>query len=225
MPKWAKAVCALLLLPACWGTIRLVPEVARAAGDALNVWVPMASGAGCWLVFVLFLPKQVWLYVLGHELTHVVWSWLFGGKVKRFSIHRDGGFVVVTRSNFLVALAPYFFPLYAVFVVLVFGALHWLYPEPSLVPVFHLLLGAAYAFHITWTWEILRTEQSDIRGQGVLFSAVVILMGNLLVLIAGISLLSGQPPFREVLRDLSGFVIRDYVSCGILVVQLLRGSA
>lgn len=225
MPKWAKAICALFLLPACWGTTRLVPEVARAAGDAMNVWVPMASGAGCWIVFVLFLPKQVWLYVLGHELTHVIWSWLFGGKVKRFSINRDGGFVVVTRSNFLVALAPYFFPLYAVFIVLIFGTFHWLYPVAPLVPVFHLLLGAAYAFHITWTWEILRTEQSDIRGQGVLFSGVVIWLGNLIVLIAGISLLSGKPPLLNMLRDLSGYILREYVNGWAFAAQLWRGSA
>jgi hypothetical protein len=225
MPKWAKAICALLLLPACVGTIRLVPVIAGAAGDTLNVWVPMASGAGCWIIFFLFVPRQAWLYVLGHESTHVIWSWLFGGKVKRFSINREGGFVVVTRSNFLVALAPYFFPLYAVVIVVVFGAIHWFVPAPSAVPVFHLLLGAAYAFHITWTWEILRTEQSDIRGQGIFFSAVVICLGNLIVLISGISLLSGKPPYLVMLRDLSGFVLREYMGCWLFAAQLLRGSA
>ena len=54
----------------------------------------------------------MWIYVVGHELTHVVWSWLFGGKVKKFRASSSGGEVVVTKSNFLVALAPYFFPLY-----------------------------------------------------------------------------------------------------------------
>lgn len=225
MPKWAKAILALLLLPACSGTARLLPQVAGAAGDALDVWVPMASGAGCWIVVFLFLPRQTWLYVVGHELTHVVWSWLFGGKVKRFSINKQGGFVVVTRSNFLVALAPYFFPLYAAIIVLVFGTVNCFLPSPSAVPVFHLLLGAAYAFHVTWTWEILRTEQSDILGQGILFSALVIWLGNLLVLIAGISLLSGKPPILDVMRDLSGFVLRDYVACWQVAAHLLRGSA
>jgi hypothetical protein len=225
MPKWAKAICGLLLLPACWGTARLLPRIAAAAGDSLDVWVPMASGAGCWIILVLFLPRQAWLYVLGHEMTHVVWSWLFGGKVKRFSINREGGFVVVTRSNFLVALAPYFFPLYAVLVVLLFGVLRLLLPSPAMVPVFHLLLGAAYAFHVTWTWEVLRTEQSDIRGQGILFSVAVIWLGNLWILILGISLLSGNPPISEVIRDLGGQIFREYLGVWSWLDQVLRGRA
>jgi hypothetical protein len=44
----------------------------------------------------------------------------------------------------------------------------------------------------------LQTRQSDITGQGCVFSAVVIALGNLLVLIVGIPLLAGQPPLRDV---------------------------
>ena len=35
----------------------------------------------------------------------------------------DGGHVVSTKSNFIIVLAPYFFPLYAVLLVLVFVVL------------------------------------------------------------------------------------------------------
>jgi hypothetical protein len=55
-----------------------------------------------------------------------------------------------------------------------------------------LLLGAAYAFHVTLTLEILRTRQTDITSQGYLFSAVVIFLGNALVLLAAVPLLTGQ---------------------------------
>jgi uncharacterized membrane protein len=88
-------------------------------------------------------------------------------------------------------LAPYFFPLYAVLLVLVFvvcilvGAWHQAY-----VPWFHLLLGAAYAFHLTLTWHILQTRQTDITSQGWLFSAVVIFLGNAIVLLIGVPLLT-----------------------------------
>lgn len=172
----------------------------------------MASGAGCWIVVYLFIPKQTWLYVVGHELTHVVWSWAFGGKLKKFKVESKGGHVVVTKSNFLVALAPYFFPLYALLVVVVFGVLRYFWPEPKAVPVFHLLLGVAYAFHVTWTLEIVQTRQSDIRGQGYLFSAVIVAIGNLLVLIAGIALLAGQPAMMDVLKDLLGYSVHIYQS-------------
>jgi hypothetical protein len=57
---------------------------------------------------------------------------------------------------------------------------------------FHLLLGAAYGFHVTLTWHILKGRQSDISDQGYLFSAVVIFLGNVFVLLLGIPLLTGN---------------------------------
>lgn len=210
MPRWAKEIIGFLLLPVCVAMFRTLHAAIGAAGDAMNVWVPMASGAGCWIVIFLFLPKQTLLYVFGHELTHVVWSWAFGGKLKKFRAGSQGGQVVVTRSNFLVALAPYFFPLYAVLVVVVFGTVNHFWPMPGATPVFHLILGAAYAFHVTWTGRILKTEQSDITGQGYLFSVVVIALGNLIVLMLGIALLSGQPPLMNMIRDFGGYTAGSY---------------
>jgi signal transduction histidine kinase len=97
--------------------------------------------------------------------------------------------VVVTKSNFVIALAPYFFPLYAVLVVLAFLAGQRIWDWRVYLVWFHLLLGAAYAFHVTLTWHILKHDQSDISGQGYLFSAVVIFLGNIAVLLVGIPLL------------------------------------
>ena len=55
---------------------------------------------------------------------------------------------------------------------------------------FHLLLGAAYAFHVTLTWCALRNNQTDVVGQRYLFSSVIIFPGNILVLLLGIPLLA-----------------------------------
>jgi hypothetical protein len=199
VPKWLKFILGLLLLPLCAGAVPALVMVVRASGGASEVWVPLGAGAACWLVIFAILPKPMWIYVVGHELTHVVWSWLFGGKLKKFKATSQGGEVVITKSNFLVALAPYFFPLYAVLVVLLFLAGHLIWGWSRWTPGFHLLLGAAYAFHLTLTWEILQTRQSDITGQGYLFSGVVIFLGNVLVLLLGIPLLTGQGRLLTVL--------------------------
>jgi hypothetical protein len=199
VPKWLKLFLGLLLLPVCAGALPALAKVVRESGGASEVWVPLGAGAACWLVVFALLPKPMWIYVVGHELTHVVWSWLFGGKVKKFKATSQGGEVVVTKSNFLVALAPYFFPLYAVLVVLAFLAGNHIWGWARWAPGFHLLLGAAYAFHLTLTWEILKTQQSDITGQGYLFSGVVIWLGNVLVLLLGIPLLTGQGRLLTVL--------------------------
>mgnify|MGYP001356942468 CR=1 FL=1 len=192
MPKWAKLIIAIVLLPVCIGAAMALWMVIRGSGSADRTWVPMLAGASCWIVIYLLLPKPMWIYVFGHELTHAVWAWLFGGRVKKFKATSAGGHVVITRSNFVIALAPYFFPLYAAIVVLFFliGNLIWNW-QPYLM-WFHLLLGAAYAFHVTLTAHVLQTRQSDITSQGYLFSAVVIFLGNVMVLLFGIPLLAAK---------------------------------
>jgi hypothetical protein len=183
---------AVLLLPLCYGAGLALWQVLRASGKADTIWVAILSGAACWLVIYLLLPKPMWVYVFGHELTHALWTWLLGGKVKKFRASANGGHVIVTKNNFLIALAPYFFPLYAVLVVLLFeiGNRVWNW-KPYLV-WFHLLLGVSYGFHVTLTWHILKSSQSDITEQGYLFSAVVIFLGNTAVLLVAIPILTSQ---------------------------------
>jgi len=189
MPKWTKTILAILLLPVCFGAVRALWLVLRASSRAESFWVAAGAGAACWIAIYLLLPKPMLAYVFGHELTHAFWTWLFGGKVKRFKASSGGGHVVVSKSNFLIALAPYFFPLYVVLVVAVFWLGNLIWNWRSFLVWFHLMVGAAYAFHATLTWHILKTDQTDISQQGYLFSAAVIFLGNMVVLLIGIPLL------------------------------------
>jgi hypothetical protein len=132
----------------------------------------------------------MWLYVFGHELTHALWTWLFGGRVSAFRVTSSGGHVTVSKTNWIITLSPYFFPLYALLVVGVFALGHWLWDWQRHLPWFHLLLGAAYAFHITLTWHVLQTRQPDIVEQGYFFSAVIIWLGNVSFLLVAIPLLT-----------------------------------
>jgi hypothetical protein len=192
VPKWCKMIIGILLLPVCAGAGSALWRVVRASGNADTIWVATLSGAACWLAIYLLMPKPMWVYVLGHELTHVLWTWLLGGRVKKFKASAKGGHVIVTKNNFIIALAPYFFPLYAVLVVLVFLAGQWLWNWQGYAVWFHLLLGASYGFHVTLTWHILKNSQSDITEQGYLFSGVIIFLGNVSLLLLAIPLLTRQ---------------------------------
>ncbi len=199
MPKWCKTIFGLLLLPVCAGAGWALWLVLRelSAADKSTIWAAILAGAGCWLAIYLLLPKPMWAYVFGHELTHALWTWAMGGRVKKFHASAEGGQVVVTKSNFLIALAPYFFPFYAVLVLGAFaaGRLIWGWREYDVW--FHLLLGASYAFHITLTWHILKGNQSDISNQGYLFSGVVIFLGNVIVLLLAVPALTGVVPVGQ----------------------------
>ncbi|HZF00574.1 MAG TPA: M50 family metallopeptidase [Methylomirabilota bacterium] len=192
MPKWIKFFIAVLLLPICAGAAMALWKVLRASGTADTTWIPFLGGAACWCVIFFLLPKPMWIYVFGHELTHALWTWLFGGKVKRMKVTSSGGHVVVSKTNFLITLAPYFFPLYVVIVIAAFAIGHFIWDWKNYFVYFHLLVGAAYGFHVTLTFHTLQTRQSDITSQGYLFSAVIIFLGNVAVLLFGIPLLTAK---------------------------------
>lgn len=190
MPKWIKLIIAILLLPICGGAGMALLKVLHACGSADTTWIPLLAGAACWIVIFLLLPKPMWIYVFGHELTHVLWTWLFGGQVKQMKVTSKGGHVIISKTNFVIALAPYFFPLYVVLVVGMFALGHFIWGWHLVW--FHLCVGAAYAFHLTLTFHVLQTQQSDITSQGYLFSAVIIFLGNVCVLLFGIPLLTAK---------------------------------
>lgn len=199
MPKWMKFIIALFLLPVCVGAGSALLSVLRAGYGSDSVWIPLLGGAVCWVVIFWLMPKPMWIYVFGHELTHALWTWLFGGEVKKMKVTSKGGHVVISKTNFLIALAPYFFPLYAVIVIVLFAIGNLIWNWHGYLVWFHLLLGATYGFHVTLTFHVLQTQQSDITGQGYLFSAVVIFLGNTMVLLFGIPLLTRSPHWFKII--------------------------
>ena len=134
----------------------------------------------------------MWLYVFGHELTHTIWTWIFGGRVKGFRISASGGYVETTRSNALIALAPYFFPIYVWLVILVTALLGIFLDTSHYAFWIHFAIGAAYAFHCTLTCHALSMEQTDITRSGRFLSFTIIATGNGAVLLAGIPLVTSQ---------------------------------
>ena len=198
MPKWIKLIIAILLLPICGGAAMALLKVLHACGSADTTWIPLLAGAACWIVIFFLLPKPMWIYVFGHELTHVLWTWLFGGQVKQMKVTSKGGHVIISKTNFVIALAPYFFPLYVVLVVGMFALGHFIWGWHLVW--FHLCVGAAYAFHLTLTFHVLQTRQTDITSQGYLFSAVTIFLGNICVLLFGIPLLTAKVGMLNSLR-------------------------
>src|SRR5271170_6411414 len=79
VPKWLKMLVGILLLPVCLATTQAGWQVLSHASTADRFWPPLLAGAACWAVIFILLPKPMWIYVLGHESTHAVWTWAFGG--------------------------------------------------------------------------------------------------------------------------------------------------
>jgi hypothetical protein len=108
VPKWVKFIIAVLLLPVCVAAGQTLWQVMRACGSADTHARAHRRRRGVLAGIYLLLPKPMWIYVFGHELTHVLWVWLFGGSVKKFKVTSNGGHVIVDKTNFIIALSPVF---------------------------------------------------------------------------------------------------------------------
>lgn len=182
-----RLLLGLFLLPACWG-------FARAAVDALSVVtggncgfsVELVSLLGGIMAFALCwaaLSHPVKTYVLGHELTHALWGLLFGARPSHVRVSASGGSVTLSKSNFIITLAPYFFPFYT-FVVIVVALIVSLFLRPlPLLPVWLFLIGFTWAFHVLFTLETLTQRQPDVRLYGRVFSWTVIFLANVAIVL------------------------------------------
>jgi hypothetical protein len=160
-----------------------------------------ALGAVLWLITFFGLPRPVILYVFGHELTHVVWVWLMGGRVSKFQVGRHGGHIITDRTNFWIALAPYFFPLYSILAIAIFGVISLFTEVQPYGPLLYAIIGATWAFHFTFTCWMIPKNQSDLSDHGTFFSLVVIYLMNLALLSIMLIIASPQITFSSFGRD------------------------
>ena len=141
-------------------------------------------------------PRPLRVYVFGHELTHAVWVWAMGGRVTRFKVARDGGHIITDTNNFLIALAPYFYPLYSIAVIALYGIVSVFYNVAAFTPVLFLLLGLTWAFHMSFTVWMIPKGQSDLTYHGTFFSLVIIYLMNILLLLGLIIIAAPEVTLR-----------------------------
>ena len=176
--KWPLAFVALMTLP---GAIWAFGDLVLRAGDAWRHLTPFLLGAAAYfLLWKFVLRRPTWgslLSTFEHELTHGLFAWLtFHAVVGLKASWRPGGQMQFKgRGNWLISLAPYFFPTASLAVAV---ALLW-------VPAEHLpwangLLGATVAYHITSTKMELHAGQTDLKVAGWLFSALFLPAANVI---------------------------------------------
>jgi hypothetical protein len=124
------------------------------------------------------------VYVAGHEFSHALASWAFGGKVMGFHIGESSGHVDVTESNAFVFLAPYCFPLYSLIVIFGYRLWTWSRPETGR-EAFLFLMGLTLCFHLLKTFDCLWGHpQPDLaQAGGTVFSLSWILLANAFILL------------------------------------------
>ena len=205
--RWLKFIIGLFLLPFCIVITQTFFTAFARATVAQRLWAGeefwfFALGALLWLIAFFGLPRPILLYVFGHELTHALWVWLMGGRVSRFRVSREGGHIVSSRTNFWIALAPYFFPLYSILAIAVYGMAGLFVNVQPYGRWLYAAIGVTWAFHLTFTCWMIPKNQTDLRDHGTFFSLVIIYLMNLLLLSAMLILASPQITFASFGSDL-----------------------
>ena len=192
IPKtWVKFIVGLFLLPAVW---ILTKTFFEALGVALHQGLLRTQGCifflggiAVWGILFWLLPRS-WLmlpYVYGHECTHAIWVKIFGGKVEeKFHVSLEGGHILADRVNTWIALAPYFFPIYSVLVLSIYGVAKIFTDVSAFEWVMFLLLGFTWSFHLAFTCLLIMQGQPDLHYGGTFFSMILIYAINLLIVIA-----------------------------------------
>lgn len=201
---WAVAVA---LLPLLWGVLHqtglMIPALLE---EGVSSWWRYAAGAAVYLVAERLITKPMWLYVVGHELTHVLTGLMSGAKVHSFKAKSTGGEVRLSKSNAFIALSPYIVPLYALALAALYSLTRYIWNPPHLRPIFEFALGMAVAFHVSLTVSAIHKHQPDLKVLGHFLSAILIVLGNVVILaMFGISLFTRTPHLTEygqnVLKD------------------------
>ena len=213
--RWVKFVVALFLVPLAAVLSQTFFTAFARATMAQRLWAAeefwfFSLGVVLWLIAFFGLRRRpVLVYVFGHELTHALWVVLMGGRVSRFRVGRDGGHIVTNRTNFFIALAPYFFPLYSILAIAIYGLVGLFYNVQPYGRLLYAVIGVTWAFHATFTIWMIPKSQTDLKDHGTFFSLVVIYLMNLLLLIVMLVVASPQITFAsfgsDILTNLGNF--------------------
>ena len=183
--KTVRFILGILLVPVCvaaTGTVISLIEAIQPSSRATvapSVWA-LGGGVLLWVFLYFTLPRPARSYVLAHELTHALWAWVMGAKVSGMRVSRESGSVTLTKNNFIITLAPYFFPLYTVIVIVSYCILSVFFDVEAYYLCWLALVGLTWGFHLTFTISTLLDRQSDVREYGRLFSYMTIYLLNVL---------------------------------------------
>lgn len=164
--KWPAAVLAVALLPgALMAAIKLLLQVVT---RPLPVTMFLSG-------FVLYSIVWWWIFrrsrfafilTLEHELTHALFAILTFHRVVglRATAFRGGHVRFVGEGNWLITVAPYFFPTLSLFFLAVASAL-----PSTVVGVINFVVGGSFAYHMTSTLRETHPGQTDLQQAGVVF--------------------------------------------------------
>ena len=117
--------------------------------------------------------------VLAHELTHALFAFLTFHHVKGISINQDdtgGNMSFEGEGNWLIIIAPYFFPLFGV-VAMITISIYTMFAPMNLI--LNSVMGFMIGYHLDTVGSQIHEKQTDLPKVGYPFCAIFLLPANL----------------------------------------------
>jgi hypothetical protein len=178
--KWPVAILALLTLPGLYRALAsLTLSVARSPAPLYLFLLGLTGYLAAWWLVLRRPSLGSWFSTLEHELTHALFALLTFHRVTGLSATwRSGGRVTfLGRGNWLISLAPYFFPTLSAALLIAL----WL-AGGAPPPAAQALLGATVGYHAASTTQELHRHQPDLKQVGLPFALCLLPPANLLAL-------------------------------------------
>ena len=188
--KILKPLIGIALAPAAVAAAWATAAMLATALGRFGVTLPLLGGA---LACVLFhwAGRGKGLYVTAHELTHALAALFSGVRVRKISVKKHSGYVLLDSTSTFISLAPYVIPFYTIAVAAAYWLVLRFWGSAQLRPWFLAAAGFTLAFHLLHTADILTGPvQSDLRkAGGAVFSLPLLLLLNCLGLAAALKML------------------------------------
>ncbi len=193
--KIFKVLIAIFFIPVVISSTKAFLQGLRHL-DFVNVnFLWLVGGFFVYPIFHIIFLKPMYIYAWGHEVVHVLAIWLCGGKVTSFQISHEGGTVAATKTNLFIRLSPYFVPIHAMLLFLLYWILSRFYNMSKFSNEFIFLIGFAISFHLIMTVEVMKRRQPDILRTGYLFSVLLIYVANISIAFLALSFISKDISF------------------------------
>ena len=209
--KWPLALLMILII---WPAIQSIEAVISQGINAyVMLWFALPFIVTSVVFFMLPFLGGSFLAIMEHELTHMLFAILTGHKPVDLEVNQNkGGYLSFQgESNWLIALAPYFFPTFAVVIML--ASLVYMGMDKPLPDIYWAVFGTMCGYHLVSTILEIHPKQTDFKSAGYVFTIAFLPGINLIVygmlLAYACAGWSGIPAFMSLLMQNTGEFINQ----------------
>lgn len=178
--KWPTAILMTILLPAAINVYKIYPKY---IGYNKKTFLLFLAGFFAFFTFKIFQgggKLRTHFEITAHELTHILFAKATFHKVTDIKVNDNGGEMSFEGvGNWLIVIAPYYFPLFCFILMILISALKSYIPADMHNAVI-CAIGFFAGYHANTVIAEIHPEQTDLKIVGYPFCLLFLPAANLI---------------------------------------------